>query len=210
MRPSTTMGVNDIGPGEEVAKALYDAHFDSIYRQVMAACRDPDLARGATQEAFTRAFEQYDGLRDKKRFSSWATKIALNVAMDALRRQQRETPTDMSQPTRESSDEISDIIAAKEESGRLHALVNNLPVKLKDLVVIHYFWGYSVRDASRLVGVPVGTVKSRLSRARRMLRKMMKGEGPKNRAAPRPPDNRHSKASTYCCSSGDRQLHPSR
>ena len=73
-------------PSQDAAEALYDAYYDSTYRQVVAAFGDPDLAEEATQEAFVRAFEQYGSLRDQSKFSPWVTSIALNVARDYVRR----------------------------------------------------------------------------------------------------------------------------
>lgn len=163
-------------PSQDAAEALYDAYYDSTYRQVVAAFGDPDLAEEATQEAFVRAFEQYGSLRDQSKFSPWVTSIALNVARDYVRRRRHESPISENACSVASEQDTAAEASGYEERSRLVSALSELPEDFRATVVLFYINGLSVKAVSQTLGVAEGTVKSRLSRARLLLKKALLGE----------------------------------
>ena len=71
---------------EPTFRALYEAEAEQVFRTVFLLCRDEDLARDATQEAFARALERWDRLQGEPWLGAWVTTVALNVAKRSLRR----------------------------------------------------------------------------------------------------------------------------
>ena len=140
-------------PSQDAAEALYDAYYDSTYRQVVAAFGDPDLAEEATQEAFVRAFEQYGSLRDQSKFSPWVTSIALNVARDYVRRRRHESPISENACSVASEQDTAAEASGYEERSRLVSALSELPKIQANVVLSNQRW----REASRSAGVAEGT-----------------------------------------------------
>ena len=163
-------------PSQDVAEALYDAYYNSTYRQVVAAFGDPDLAEEATQEAFARALERYSSLRDRSKFSPWVASIALNVARDSVRRRKQERPTGECAASVASEHDTAAEALRCEERGRLLSALSELPEDFRTATVLFYVHGLGVKAVSEMLGVAEGTVKSRLSRARLLLKKTLLGE----------------------------------
>jgi RNA polymerase sigma-70 factor, ECF subfamily len=147
------------------------------YYQAYALLRDPASAEDATQESFIRAFQNITGFRGGS-FRAWLLKIVTNSAYDMMRRSKRH-PTQSLYPEDEYSDEIEapvwladttssvqDTVEQSEFSQELYQLIDQLPEvysTVLTLVDLHEFDYAEVADALQ---IPIGTVKSRLARAR--------------------------------------------
>lgn len=138
---------------------------------------DRDRAAEATQEAFLRAFERFDTLREPEKFSVWVGSIAINSARDIFRRQRREilsdTETLEAVDLLETAGDPEDRICHSEQVQILREAVSKLPLDSRAVVVMHYLQEQGVADIARTLGIPEGTVKSRLYHARSLLRKMV-------------------------------------
>ena len=77
-------------PPKDVAETLYNKYYNSTVRQVTSVIGNQEFAIEATQEAFLRAFERFDTLKDMDKFSSWVVSIAINKARDTMRKRKRE------------------------------------------------------------------------------------------------------------------------
>ncbi len=129
----------------------------------------------AVQEALLRAWEKRHTLRDKSLFSTWLTRILINECYTLLRRRKRSLPLSaLPEPTAPPDADIE-----------LHDAIARLDAKLRLPLVLHYMEGYPVSDVAAMLRLPSGTVKTRLSKARRMLRKHLtdEEEGRKSRHA---------------------------
>jgi RNA polymerase sigma-70 factor (ECF subfamily) len=123
--------------------------------------RDRPLAEDVTQEAFLRAFRFLQGFRGDQRFGSWLFSIVRNCAMDALRRQRRTyAPLDESMPAL-----ISDPSLRLELDAALQALSSDH----RETFLLVEVLGLSYQETSDVLGIAVGTVKSRMFRARQAL-----------------------------------------
>lgn len=164
-------------PPKEVAAALYNAFYDSTFRQVLAITGNEELAVEATQEGFVRAFERFGSLRNTDKFSSWVVSIALNVARDIMRDKAREIPVDAAEfpllLNLTDNNTTEQIAVAKDTSQSLHNAFESLPIELKEVVTLYYINEMRVSEISRRLNIPKGTVQSRLHRARKRLRKIL-------------------------------------
>jgi RNA polymerase sigma-70 factor (ECF subfamily) len=152
---------------------------DPVYSLALRMLASPQAAEDATQEAFIRAWRRIDTFRGG-RFQSWLFTIVANLSRDELRRRGRRPQTSLDaardDPDRASLDPIDDspLPDAVAEQGDLRALLEGalaeLPDEWREIVVLSDVQDLAYDEISRITGLPLGTVKSRLSRARGRLR----------------------------------------
>ena len=138
-----------------------------LYRVARSQCVCRADCEDAVQEALRRAWQHRDRLHDEDTFQAWLVRILLNVCHDQARRARRVVPMEHL-PERGVTD--------AQEHPLLDAL-NTLPPELRSLLVLHHVEGWDIEALSKLLRVPRGTVKSRLARARQLLRRAYDGEG---------------------------------
>lgn len=134
-------------------------------------CRDRGRAEEMAQEAFLRAWRGLSRWRRESNFSSWLFALAANVYRSELKRFPTETMPleDASEPSRPGTQ-----LHELEEQERCEALrraVLALPQRYREPVVLYYFHEMDVAAAARTMGMPEGTLKARLGRARALLRR---------------------------------------
>jgi RNA polymerase sigma-70 factor (ECF subfamily) len=139
-----------------------------LWRYAARVTGDPDAAADVVQDVWLRVLRGIGRLRDASRFRPWVFGIARRVLMDRLR-------VRYAQPAFEDV-ELADIAEVPAEDDRAHdlALVDSglarLPMLERDVLVLFYLQELSLNEIAELAAIPVGTVKSRLFRARQMLR----------------------------------------
>ena len=124
--------------------------------------RDADAADDAAQETLVRAWRDLPGLREPDRFDAWLHRILVRACGDQLRRRGRDT-------TRRS-DAFPELAGADEaarhaDRDEMERALDRLSVEQRTAVVLHYYLGLSHPEIAEATGQPIGTVKSRLSRA---------------------------------------------
>ena len=122
----------------------------------------------AIQEALLKAWRRRGTLRDEAVFETWLTRIAINECKSMLRRRRRMPVAELDEQIPASGDAIPDLA--------LHNALQGLELKLRMPAVLHYAEGYTMAETARLLGIPVGTVKHRLERAKTILKERLKEE----------------------------------
>jgi RNA polymerase sigma-70 factor (ECF subfamily) len=166
--------------------ALLRDHQGRAYSLASRIVGDPDEAADVTQDAFVLAFRNLREFRGDCAFGSWLSRIVINVA---LRRASRlrarraataelaESSPDEEDAGAEASEKggpsLASLTAARQRRELIMSAISKLPAKLSTCVLLFYFEGYSQIEAAEILGVPVGTVASRLHHARRKLAKML-------------------------------------
>jgi RNA polymerase sigma-70 factor (ECF subfamily) len=144
---------------------LYHASYRRLVIQLYAFTTDVTEAQDVVQEAFARALARPRGFTGIDNPEAWLRTVALNVVRRRWRRRQvLDTILLRSRP-------VQELIAAAPgpERADLRDAVAALPRVYREVVVLHYLADLGVDDVAALLGVPAGTVKSRLSRARSTL-----------------------------------------
>ena len=146
----------------------------SVARLDMAArliLRDGELARDAVQDGLFRAWRDLRGLRDPDRFDAWIYRLTVNACLDLARRRRRRPIEveivevgDLAGPSLpDPSEEVADRIL-------VDGIMRRLDAQGRSIIVLHYFAGLPLSEVSACLGLPLGTVKSRLSRTLAELR----------------------------------------
>jgi RNA polymerase sigma-70 factor (ECF subfamily) len=141
---------------------LVRAYQADVYRFAASLTRDRSLAEDVTQEAFLRAFRFIRGFRGETRFGSWLFSITRNCANDAMRRRRFPLARDQE---RAAAASVADPSARAE----LEAALESVSVEHRESFLLVEVFGLSYQETADVLGVAVGTVKSRMFRARRAL-----------------------------------------
>jgi RNA polymerase sigma-70 factor (ECF subfamily) len=176
--------VERAGRGDASAfAALVDgsiAHLEAVARLIV---RDHELARDAVQDAYTRAWRDLPLLRDPDRFDAWLLRLTVNACLDVVRRRRRRpievelSPIEPSDP----ADESQRIVDRDE----LDRGFRHLAPDQRAVLVLHYYVGMPVSAVAETLGIPLGTVQSRLGRALGHLRLSIAADRDPTTAAPR-------------------------
>jgi RNA polymerase sigma-70 factor (ECF subfamily) len=154
--------------------ALVRREVAGVYRTAIAILGNAADAEEATQDAFLSAWRNLRSLRDTDRFDAWLGRIILNSCRMALRRRRgvREIALEPEQPSPEierASADMSDPAAMAIDAVAFDRAFERLSVDDRQLLTLAYAEDRPLEEVARLLEVPVGTVKSRLSRARAAL-----------------------------------------
>ena len=158
----------------------------SVYNTALRILADEDLAADATQEAFISAFKSITSFRGGS-FKAWLMRTVTNACYDELRRQKRR-PTTPLEPDTDEGEEMDSpswmadpsltpdqAAEADELEHAIQHCLNNLPVDFKTVVVMADLQGMDYTEVAAAARVPLGTIKSRLARARLRLRECLRG-----------------------------------
>ncbi|MFH1524010.1 MAG: sigma-70 family RNA polymerase sigma factor [Chloroflexota bacterium] len=170
----------------EAFNSLVLVYQDIVFNTALRILTDEDLAADATQEAFLSAFRALNSYRGGS-FRAWLLRTVTNACYDELRRKQRR-PTTPLEPETEDGDEVesphwlADPSASPEEqldqAELEHAIqhcLENLPTEFRAVVVLADIQGLDYKEVAVAVKKPLGTIKSRLARARLRLRECLQG-----------------------------------
>lgn len=139
-----------------------------FYKTAKAILKNDDDVYDALQEALMSIYQNFMQLKDLKFFSTWATRIVINKCYDLLRKNKNNiVPFDesMENNLNNSRNDVYDI-----DQYGIRLAIESLNEDLKLITILYYYDDYSVNEISEIVDIPVGTVKSRLSRAREFLK----------------------------------------
>lgn len=141
-------------------------HLDAAYSLARWLVRDPALADDVVQDAYVRALTYFAGFRGENP-RAWLLQIVRTVAYDRLGRRPAEDPLDPALP--DPGDDPEAALAGRQGAAGLATALAALPAELRECLVLRELEELPYRDIARITGVPVGTVMSRLFRARQVL-----------------------------------------
>ena len=166
----------DRGSGSEMG--LLVMHLDAAYRLARWLLRDETEAEDAVQEAYLRAFRNFQSLRggDSR---AWLLTIVRNGCYDRLRQGAVCSHSAFEEQTHACDRFLNQEAALlhRERTEQIRRALENLPANLREVLVLREFEEMSYSQIAAVVDVPMGTVMSRLNRARHQLRQMMSFEG---------------------------------
>jgi RNA polymerase sigma-70 factor, ECF subfamily len=152
-------------------RALYERYAPRVYAVVRRIAGDDDLAQDYAQEAWIRAIRALPTFRGDARFSTWLHRIAVNSALQALRKADTRT-------RRETS--LQDTVAVHPDQGDtllgelLERAMDQLPDGMRQVLILHDVEGYTHEEIGELLGVTSGTSKSQLFKARGKMRELLR------------------------------------
>jgi RNA polymerase sigma-70 factor (ECF subfamily) len=142
------------------------------FRVAQSVLRNPADAEDVAQEALLRGYQKFDRLKDVTRFRAWLVRITFRLALDrwrsARRREVREAAWAMPEH-RAAAPSTEQIAVTNIFQARLEKALEQMPEKFRLVLLLAAIEGYTLEEVAGMLGVPVGTVKSRLFLARKAL-----------------------------------------
>ncbi len=166
--------------GDEGAfQEIVNLYKDSVYAFLRRFLNRPDLVDDVFQETFMQLYVSRDTFDASKPLRPWLFTIAANKAKDALRRMQRVDSTNLGSMFDGEESSIDDVLNTldhddhmpyddlirEETAAQVKRIISHMPARLREILLLAYFQKFSYGEISGILGIPVGTVKSRLHTA---------------------------------------------
>jgi RNA polymerase sigma-70 factor (ECF subfamily) len=158
--------------------ALVDRYRAPVVRLAYRLTRDPDEAKDIAQDSFLRAYRRLGEFRPDRPFARWLFVIARNASLDSIRRRRRAAhyaAKDEVPPAQVGPEELA---VRNDEASRVHVALEALPAKYRDVLELYYIGDLRYREIAHELDIPIGTVKTYISRAKRRLRAELAPEAP--------------------------------
>jgi RNA polymerase sigma-70 factor, ECF subfamily len=157
------------GDGDAFSRLVrkYQHRVVGLARGIVA---DPSDAEDIAQDAFLRVYKGLAGFRGTSQFRTWLFQIVINTARSFRSRQRSRVETAVDEQALEAaegSDHVETAVVARDEVTRA---LSKLPVELREAVLLRDVEGLDYREIAELLGIPMGTVESRIFRGRQQLR----------------------------------------
>jgi RNA polymerase sigma-70 factor (ECF subfamily) len=139
--------------------ALVSGATNRLYALACLILRDADRAEDATQDALVRAWRELPRLRDADRFDAWLRRLVVNACYDEARRVRRRAEVSLISVGERS---VVDSASAMAETDRVERAFRRLPLDQRTVLVLQHYLDLSHVEIAETLGIPLGTVKSRL------------------------------------------------
>jgi len=155
---------------------LMDTYGNDVLRTAYMYLKDQQKAEDAFQEVFIKVYKNYGSFRGESSEKTWIIRITINVCKDILRGSwlRRVLLTDKMKPGGKKQD-IEERVVRKDESRLIFDEVISLPPSYKEVIILYYYQGLDTKEISEALNIAEGTVRSRLYRAREMLKSKLGG-----------------------------------
>ena len=157
---------------ERGIERLMDVYGCSLKRMCCLYLKDVSLAEDAAQETFLRAWRHLGDFRRESSEKTWLMRIAMNVCRDMLR-----TGWFRRMDRRVTPEELPLVSEPDEERPLLAQQVMALPPKYRESILLYYYQGMNTKEMAQALGISFNTAKSRLLRARMLLKMQLEGGG---------------------------------
>jgi RNA polymerase sigma-70 factor, ECF subfamily len=164
----------------ETSQAVGIENIDGLYGYALVLSRNRTEAEDLVQETYVRALEAVNRLRENSNIKGWMFTILRNLWLNELRKRRstpqvveidgEDNPSDVLAGNTKNSHEI---FVSNEDSERVHMAIAKLPIEFREIIVLREFEELSYQEIADVLACPVGTVMSRLGRARAKLRSIL-------------------------------------
>ena len=156
----------------EAFGTIVERYERAVYNLCLRTLRDPEEAKDATQEAFFKAFRSLRTFMPKAKFSTWIFSIAYHACCDRLARRKRYSDAELPDRADESMGPAA-LAELNDETRRLRQAIDLLPEKYRTVITLYHLQGRQYEEIAKVLGLPMGTVKTHLFRAKDHLRKLL-------------------------------------
>lgn len=167
------------GDGLAYAK-LFNRYKDTLYYMVYKMVNNKSDAEDLTAEAFDRAFRNLNQYDPKYAFSTWLFSIASNHSIDFLRKHKSKRHAGESQVIEDTiqSTELNpeEVLISQQQIAEIRELLKQLRPEYQNMLELRYFKGYSYTEIAEELEIPLGTVKTQLSRAKAKFGKLIEDQ----------------------------------
>jgi RNA polymerase sigma-70 factor (ECF subfamily) len=167
-------------PSDLNIEILLNKYGKDIKKLAYMYVRDWGKAEDITQEVFIICYKKIHLFRGDSSYKTWLYKITVNKCKDELKRKdfwQFRLADKLKHHLPKSERTTEEQVITKSEDQELAEKVLSLPVKYREVIILFYYEGLKIKEIHELTGLNIETIKTRLSRAKKMLHKMYEGRG---------------------------------
>lgn len=169
---------------QKAFKLLLNKHREAIYHVILKIVHNQEEARDLVQETFMKAFGSLTTYKSEYRFTTWLYRIAANSSIDYLRRKKIDSLS-LDRPLETKDGNVGIEVAdwtynpevdldSKQKVFSINQAIDSLPKKYREVILYRHKQDKSYEQIAEILGIPVGTVKARIFRARELLKKKLK------------------------------------
>ena len=153
---------------DKIFRELMEQYGTDLLRLCCMYLRDYQLAEDAVQDTFIKVYRGLDQFRGDAPVKAWIIRIAVNTCKNIIRTrwfrmERQELPETVHAP-----------LPDMEQRTDVHSAVSSLPVSLREVILLYYFEGFSVREISQILKIKEGAVLQRMNRGRKRLRDVLR------------------------------------
>lgn len=149
---------------EQEFETAYELYADMLYRLALSYMKQKEDAEDIVQEVFTKYFCGFHLPLSGEQEKAWFVRVTINQCHDALRKR--------SYRLHDSVDDVAEIAGATvDEPNELFDVLQTIPNKYKDVIILYYLEGYSVDEIAKMLGLTASATKMRLKRGRELMKK---------------------------------------
>ncbi|ENH98084.1 RNA polymerase ECF-type sigma factor [Gracilibacillus halophilus YIM-C55.5] len=151
----------DDSPSKEYFSELYKKYANFVYRTAYFLTKSKGLADDITHETFIQIIRKYHLYDPSRNIEPWIYKITINITRNVMRKQKLFSVFGKSNITTEQQ-HIEHTVLTKESNEELWSEIIRLPRKSKEIIILHFYFEYTLFEVANILGIPLGTCKSRL------------------------------------------------
>ncbi len=167
-----------LGGDVDAFETLMAAHEQRVFSICLRMLRDRNAALDATQDTFLTVFRKADRYKEQAAFSTWLYRVTVNTCYDHLRREKRKRTEPMPEHFDPDDPRSGDPLHAVELRPDIEEALERIPPEFRAATILVDLAGMSLEGAADTLEIPIGTVKSRVFRARRLLAEELGNLGP--------------------------------
>ena len=174
--------IDEVGKGNQAAfNILFSKYNNKLYASLLAFTKSQELAEDLTQKTFIRVWKKIETFRGDSSLFTWIYRIAINLAKNEFSSKQAKNQgiTDNIEDTYDLESSVSSPESHAIEAESMQAVMDfiaSLPTDLREAISLREFDGKSYEEIAQITGSPIGTVRSRIFRAREEILNFMKEE----------------------------------
>lgn len=158
----------------EIIEKLIELYGNDVLRIANAYTRNPNISEDLFQEVFLKVSKNIHKFRRESSEKTWIIRITINTCTDYLKSAWNKKVISIENNTIEEKDNsLQDNITKKEESSKILAEILNLPVKYKEVILLYYYQNFSTVEISKILKMPESSIRTRLKRAREILKEKL-------------------------------------
>jgi len=156
---------------KELYSKIIKRYQEKLMRYVVNITQDDDKTADVVQDAFIKAYINLNGFDVKKKFSSWIYRIAHNEALNLLNKHKKQLPLNKDIDF-DSGISLEDELITKELKTRAHFCLSQMSLSYREPLSLYFLQEKSYEEISDILRIPIGTVGTRISRAKILMRKI--------------------------------------